>query len=151
MGELRDWGFWGTYGGVEHRADRVDVRAQQEELADLAHNLLVAHVYLARLADDLGYVLRLFYRRRDEFLKLEAPRVRTCVRRRVGKTYAYENSVNQLSVAADGARGVGGLTSDILTDCASACESESFVLRGSGNLGERAPPRKREVRQGPHM
>ena len=37
----------------------------------------MAHVDLARRADDLGDVLRLVYRRRDEVLELRAP---VCVR-----------------------------------------------------------------------
>ena len=62
----------GTYRRVEHGADRVDIGAEEEELADLAHDLLVVHVDLARLADDLGDVLGLLYRRRDEVLELDA-------------------------------------------------------------------------------
>ena len=52
-----------TYGRVEHGADGVDVRAEEEELADLLHDLLVVHVDLPSLADDLRYVLGFIYRR----------------------------------------------------------------------------------------
>ena len=52
-------------GRVEDGADGVDVGAEEEELADLLHDLLVAHVDLARLADDLGDVLRLVDCARD--------------------------------------------------------------------------------------
>lgn len=50
-----------THRRVQDGADGVDVCAQEEELADLLHDLLVVHVDLARLADDLGDVFRFFY------------------------------------------------------------------------------------------
>ena len=59
-----------THRGVKDGADRVDVGAEEEELADLLHDLLVVHVDLARLADDLWDVLRVLYRRRYQVLKL---------------------------------------------------------------------------------
>lgn len=47
---------------IEHRADRINVCAEQKELADLPHDFLVIHVDFARRADDFGDVLRVLYR-----------------------------------------------------------------------------------------
>ena len=55
---------------IKHRADRINVRAEQEELADLPHDFLVIHVDFARRADDFRDVLRVLYRRRYEVLEL---------------------------------------------------------------------------------
>ena len=47
---------------IEHRADRINVRPEQEELADFPHDFLVTHADFARRADDFGDVLRVLYR-----------------------------------------------------------------------------------------
>jgi len=56
-------------GGIQNGANRIEIRPEEEELTNLPHDFFMRHPNLSRLADDLWYVLGLFYRRRYERFK----------------------------------------------------------------------------------
>jgi len=51
------------FGGIQNGTNRVEIRPEEEELANLPHDFFMWHPNLSRFANNLWYVLGLLYRR----------------------------------------------------------------------------------------